>query len=392
MRTVRLAHLALGILLYIALMQGARAQVATEQQTVHSSRSYRSLGTSWSSGVHSFSSRLFRPGKTFGYNALDVRYAWQSTEAHPWAGGVGYPPYGIGAYVGFLGDEQRFGKPIALYSFYTKDLFSVGGGSRIETSLSLGAAADLARYTDYDSSPLAHSMGSRITVFFDLRLGAALRLTRELDLTTGLYFTHMSNGRSFIPNLGINASGLYLGTRYYYSTSAMEEQPAPARYLAPYSLLPRPPLKKRHSISLYAAGATVQHYVQRGANGARDKHRSYPLSLILDYDYRLTGTHSLSLGGDYFRDPSAASQAPESASIHSGAIHLGYRYKVWRLSLGLQCGTYITNNQGKDTLFVRPSIRYDITPALFAQVGLKTRNGATADWIEWGLGLNILSL
>ncbi len=43
----------------------------------------------------------------------------------------------------------------------------------------------------------------------------------------------------------------------------------------------------------------------------------------------------------------------------------------------------------KTPIFMRPAIRFDFTKCLFAQVGLKTYKGATADWVEFGLGINL---
>lgn len=113
------------------------------------------------------------------------------------------------------------------------------------------------------------------------------------------------------------------------------------------------------------------------------------MSIVLDYDYQLSQTHSLGIGLDYFRDPSLNPYSQPNIPIGLGGIHLGYRHRIWRLSLGLQIGTYITSSRGKEAIFLRPSLRYDISSRLFAQVGLKTHKGATADWVEWGLGLKL---
>ncbi|MDO4707445.1 MAG: acyloxyacyl hydrolase [Porphyromonadaceae bacterium] len=215
---------------------------------------YRSISTGWSTGIHGYSNKFSRNGLASLYNAIDVRYGWQATQAQPWAKDAGYPSYGIGLYTAFLGDERKVGRPVSVYGFLNKNLFRLGQ-QRVETALSLGLAADLARYTS-DITPIMEHMGSRVTVFFDLRFGLAMSLTRELDLTTGVFLTHMSNGRTYVPNFGLNASGLYLGTRYYYHRGQIDDPYStfPARFPKPMGQ-PRGSLSEhRQSVSLYAAG------------------------------------------------------------------------------------------------------------------------------------------
>lgn len=381
------------LLLCLCLPSQLAAQSDSQPETEEQERatpSYRTLSLYWSSGIHSYSSKLFRRGKRTGYNALDVRYAWQTTNEEEWARSSGHPSIGLGLYTAFLGDTKRFGRPISLYGFIQQDLARIGARQRLETTFTLGIAGDVARH-DPDNSPIFEFMGSRLTVFFDLRLGIALQATRELDLTGGVFFTHMSNGRTFTPNLGLNASGLYLGTRYYYNAAqGLQEQPYyPARYAKPKR--ERLPLSEpRHSLSLYGAIGSVQNYLHESDSDAPSKGRYYPTSLLAEYEYRLTSNQSLSLGVDYFADPSLRPRmSSEGERIDLLGYHLGYRLRVWRLSLGLQYGSYFTDSRGKGNSYYRPSLRYDISPRLFAQVGLKTRNGATADWVEWGLGLKL---
>jgi hypothetical protein len=60
----------------------------------------------------------------------------------------------------------------------------------------------------------------------------------------------------------------------------------------------------------------------------------------------------------------------------------------WRLTIRLQLGINLSSlgREMKGTTFIRPAIQYNINKKLFAQIGLKTMNGATADWVEWGIG------
>lgn len=72
-------------------------------------------------------------------------------------------------------------------------------------------------------------------------------------------------------------------------------------------------------------------------------------------------------------------------------IHVGYDYSFWKFTIRLQYGTMITEagQDLKDGAFLRPDFKFDISPNFYAQFGLKTYRGATADWFEFGMGYKI---
>jgi hypothetical protein len=63
----------------------------------------------------------------------------------------------------------------------------------------------------------------------------------------------------------------------------------------------------------------------------------------------------------------------------------------WRLTVRLQIGYNLTTigRELKRNTFMRPALRYEFTKRFYGQVGLKTMNGATADWIEFGAGYKL---
>ncbi|MDF2191483.1 hypothetical protein P2H89_23770 [Paraflavitalea sp. CAU 1676] len=73
------------------------------------------------------------------------------------------------------------------------------------------------------------------------------------------------------------------------------------------------------------------------------------------------------------------------------AMHAGYEFMFWQLAIRLQIGAHLSSmgRALKGNTFIRPSVRYNINNRLFAQLGLKTMQGGTADWVEWGLGYQV---
>ncbi|MCH2046780.1 MAG: hypothetical protein MK212_21880, partial [Saprospiraceae bacterium] len=70
-------------------------------------------------------------------------------------------------------------------------------------------------------------------------------------------------------------------------------------------------------------------------------------------------------------------------------IHIGHELKVFRFAVITQVGYNLVDRISKGTIYSRISLRYDFSDKTFARIGLKTLNGAAADFIEWGLGFSI---
>ena len=110
-------------------------------------------------------------------------------------------------------------------------------------------------------------------------------------------------------------------------------------------------------------------------------------------------SRGFTFGFDYFMDPSVADvEAEPSYPLYNTTqfqgIHVGYDYSFWKFTIRLQYGTMITEagQDLKDGAFLRPAFKFDISPNFYAQFGLKTYRGATADWFEFGMGYNIIKL
>ena len=51
------------------------------------------------------------------YASFEFRYAWQPSDPDNWTSQYGYFSYGIGYYIGFIGDSNKFGTPNAIFTF-----------------------------------------------------------------------------------------------------------------------------------------------------------------------------------------------------------------------------------------------------------------------------------
>ena len=69
------------------------------------------------SGIHLYTGESLEEELDNGYKALEVRLAWQTKGAEDWVKEYNFPAFGVGYYIGAVGDPEILGKPNALYGF-----------------------------------------------------------------------------------------------------------------------------------------------------------------------------------------------------------------------------------------------------------------------------------
>lgn len=344
---------------------------------------FRYLEIKGHSGYHLYGGTTLDETIDGGYGAVEARYAWQSKDSTGWVAESGYPSYGVGYYSGFIGDPKILGKPNALFSFLNFPLSRSEKRNVWEISPSLGVTYNLEPF-DLESNPTNDAIAADFALYFNLSFGAAYRLTRELDLVYGVDFTHFSVGRITSPNHGLNMYGLNLAFRYYYNADQHLVDSDPFSNDLLQSRFKRPKKKKNtavreSSIETYLGFGTVQNLEDRGT----DK-RYFTFSGVLDYRYKFNTMHGLTAGIDYFFDESLRATYPDDQDLIG--IHAGYDFMFGRFTTRFQFGAYLEDDKNKEPIYIRAAFRYDITPWLFAQIGVKTRDGARADWAEFGFG------
>ena len=331
------------------------------------------------------------PGEGFrsGFGSLDIRYGWQSSNPDNWQSLYRYPAYGVGLFAGVSGHTARLSRPSGVYGFISFPL-RVSSGHVLAIEPALGLSYDL-KPAESAIRPQNEVRGLRFDAYFNINLGGRYQLNPEIDLVYGFGLTHYSNGRTFRPNNGINILGANIGLGYHFNAAARnntgrqtDTRPSYDHLAGPEELNPAG-FNREESLLVYVAGGIVQNHADRGTN----KHYT-TASVILEYMHRFSFKHGASAGIALFYDPSLEYDFPE-AKHHVYATHLGYDYHFWQMCFKIQAGTYI-HKRGQDmkgSYFLRPAVQYTPANHLFLQLGLKTRAGFNADWIEFGLGFKL---
>ena len=71
-------------------------------------------------------------------------------------------------------------------------------------------------------------------------------------------------------------------------------------------------------------------------------------------------------------------------------VHIGHEFNIQNFGLVTQYGWYVYKTiDARGTNWMRVGLNYKFSDRFFAQMALKTQNGAIADWIEFGVGYRI---
>jgi hypothetical protein len=322
------------------------------------------------------------------YTSLEMRFGWQSYGHSSWNQLFNNPIYGFGYYQSVLHAKDYLGNPSALYFFFNAP-FKKGRRLEFRYDVGVGVSYDFTEY-DPDLNPENDLIGSNINVYFSGALEAVYKMTERSDISLGVDLTHFSNGRTRTPNKGVNLIGFNMGYRYYIMTNKrydffkLAEKKRPNPY---FTELPEfKPYIEYYTV--FSGGVTTTELTKA------DRNLKYGAgSITIDAVRHYSHASKYGVGFDIFYDGSQQESyegsSPGSKELWYYGVHIGHELKIFRFTAIVQLGFNLVERISKGDIYSRISLRYDINDKVFARVGLKTLNGAAADFIEWGVGYTI---
>lgn len=374
------------VLIITVLLMVSATSLTAQQNKVRNK--FRGFAISGHSGSHVYTGDKLEEALDNGYGAINIKLSWiPGPDSTSWQQHYGFPSYGLGVYSGAIGNPDILGSPNAIFGFVSFPLYQTRKTTFV-VEPAVGITYDLKPY-DSEENPMNDAIGSQLCVYFNLNFGGRTAISREMDLTYGFDVTHFSNGRTFVPNYGLNMVGLNLGMLYHFNRA----QKVVDKSLRPKTILEvRPELpassgdirKRNWYFSAYQAVGTTQKFSSEDV-------RYFNASTSIEAVYKHSMKHSWLLGFDVLYDGSLKDEYPETSDQFAYAIHPGYDFSFWKFDLRAQVGIYLGDNKDKGAFFLRPALRYWFSNAVFAQVGLKTIDEFAADWVEYGVGVKLWS-
>lgn len=219
------------------------------------------------------------------------------------------------------------------------------------------------------------AIGSHVNgvIHFGLRYRMYSGNSSSVDI--GLQLTHFSNGSIRVPNLGINLPAACVSYRLGGNKKGTTVQKDTSGF------------NRNGSVSILAATGIKEVYPAEGP-------MYHAATISATYFFTSKKRHDWGLGTDFFYDNSLSvrnaamtGDSSKSANFRPG-IHGAWRMSISRISLLFNMGFYpYTAYKNDGNFYHRIGLRYDFGK-IFACMQLKTHY-ARADFIEWGLGMNI---
>jgi hypothetical protein len=326
------------------------------------------------------------------YDAVDVRIGFQSDGyRQKWDQLYGFPVYGLGFYSAFFRGGE-LGSPQALYMFLRAP---VKKGKKLSWNweLAVGLSYGFYKY-DPKTNPDQEVIGSEHNVYFNAATGLSYQLGKRWDISLDFDLTHFSNGSTRTPNLGINLAGFALGGRYNFNpvknyTRAVDDTYQP----------PARPAFIRQEIEKYHRHSEIILFLSAGGKTTTTQIYDGPTYFISSFslDYAWAYHHVGKVGGGFdafyesaLRDFPERIENPTLADLTFFGFHLSHYLRMYRLTLVTQLGFNLSDHVShKGKTYFQVGGSFNLSEQLFLRIALKTRNGAVADFIEWGVGYRI---
>lgn len=320
------------------------------------------------------------------FYAIDFRWGVQTNGERSQDQFLNFPTYGLGMYHAFLSNPDTLGRPWAVYFFYSGPILRWNKFS-INYEAALGVAWNFSKFDPVTNNKM-DLIGSAVNAYFNGGINMKYQLSDRFDLGAAVDFTHFSNGAMNTPNKGMNLRGGNVFLRYYFIKGGNSE-PYHRPEMVDKDL---PKMKKYNVLSISTA---------IGGKATTARYGTGPIyfvsSTVIDYfrAYHYIGKYGAGL--DLFYDNSISEDyrgqelsTPTSKYAFIG-IHLSHELVISKLSVVTQAGSYLyKGTPAKGWFFFRLNLRYNFTKKFYAGIALKTANGFKADYIETGLGYNIL--
>ena len=292
-----------------------------------------------------------------------------------WQHDYNYPRMGFGFYHSGLGNPDIFGDVNALYFYVDRYFFKQSSRFNIGNRLEYGLGY-VSRVNNLQTNPFNTAISSHINVYLNYSLDAIVRITPLLQIKIGMGFSHLSNGRFYEPNKGLNFITTFAGLQY-----SLNDQ---VKYTAQNDVKEEDLSKNKFIITL--GGGEKQIYRKRSD-------RYMVTALSTEYSRKVFANGYIGLAVNAYYDSSLGKELEYKGETSTNAdklrisLNISYEIQMGRFSYIFQPGYYLKNSfRIKNDMTNRLGLRYALTNHWLTSVTVKAHWLSVADFVEWGIG------
>jgi hypothetical protein len=328
------------------------------------------------------------------YNAFSAKYSYHTDGRKPWQQLYAYPVWGLGFYGAFFSNDQdELGNPYAVYMYIDLPIKRWKKWT-LDYEMGFGLAFNWNRH-DLLENGYYYPIGSQSTVFIDGGFNATWAVSKRIDLSAGITYTHFSNGAVRLPNLGVNMLGARVEMRYIFKERPeffVREIPA---YLKEWEwiILAAPSLRQVGFEYYDYNGDTVATAFDYGVISL-----SSTFNRQISYKVKFGAGMDLTYNAAYGADTVMVNGAPEKAPFEVRdkilfGLYPSFELVLGRLSMIAQPGFYVSQKEveGFDTpsTYQRIGVKYHFFKNLIVGINIRAYDFSKADFIEWNIGYRI---
>ncbi|MEO8760953.1 MAG: acyloxyacyl hydrolase [Bacteroidia bacterium] len=310
---------------------------------------------------------------------FELNYVRPTSGDKIWHAENNYPERGAGFSFFNLDNPKQLGNLYAFYFFYDIPLRKKEKPFRVYLRTCEGLAFAPVHF-DPITNHKNNVLSSPVNSYVNLKLYYRWNICKRLRWEAGLNFSHASNGRFEVPNLGINL--VTFNTGFVYKILAK----TPTIITAVDS---SSKIKTKNELFIWGAVGLNEvdqprgkKYVAQSYSAAfyHNIHNRGKIGVGLDVYYNAANLHQLK--GD------SVHLSSNLENIQVG-VKIAYAYNIGRFSLPIEMGYYLYSKSKDDGIFFhRIGMRYYFKNNFVAILSLKT-HWAVATYFEFGVGYKI---
>lgn len=285
-----------------------------------------------------------------------------------------YPKVGVSALLLNFGNPKSLGNAFGIFPYIN---FPLNHG-KVKLNLKFGYGIGyIEKPFDRVNNYKNLVIGSHLNALIYINSQAEFPVSDKLKFTTGVSFTHFSNGSLKRPNLGINIVALNVGINYSFGNNSINNENTISD-------------RSKEVQHLLLATFGIKEIDPIGGE-------KYPIYNISYNSFKVvTNKSKLGVGLDLSYNSSLEPLTIRLLNQDKGKIsnfNVGvsgiYSLDIGKISLLFHTGAYIYRTYTLDNIvYSRIGTRYQINQKLFLNLSLKT-HFFVADFIEYGIGYRL---
>lgn len=306
---------------------------------------------------------------------LEVDFVKPTRGNKKWHHENNFPDIGIAFNFIDFANPKQLGYCYAVSPFIEWPLNKKVRASRLVMRLNWGVSYLTKRF-DIERDHKNIAIGSHWNTYFQMKWFWHLNINERLRVEPGLSFAHASNGRSQVPNLGLNVISFNLGVNYKIRNNTPSVPLEDSASVWP----------SKHELLVWNACGFNEHEPPTGP-------KYFANSFGVNYYYNVRNTHKWGFGSDVFYESQNKYHMEQSGITVNGwtdMLQLGvkacYAYNVGRISFPIEMGYYALSKSKEDgPIYHRIGIRHYCKNGLMLNFTMKS-HWAVAAHFDYGIG------